>query len=65
MTYKTRISEYIKYKRGFELEQILNEIVISNVKEASQDDLRLYHELRMNIIHAQIFLAKFFKWKDE
>ena len=65
MTYKTRISEYIKYKRGFELEQILNEIVISNDKEANQDDLRLYHELRMNIIHGQIFLAKFFKWKDE
>lgn len=51
MTYKTRIIEYIKHKKGFELEQILNEIVISNVKEATQDDLRLYHELRMNIIH--------------
>ena len=30
MTYRTRISEYIKHKRGFDLEQILNEIVISN-----------------------------------
>ena len=65
MTYKTRIEEYIKHKRSFELEQILNEIVISKVAESNQDDLRLYHELRMTIIHAQIFLAKFFKWKDE
>lgn len=56
--YKDKIQDCINYKRLFELEQVLNELTLS--QDDSPDNLKIYKELRMNIIHGQICLASFF-----
>ena len=63
LLYRMKISDSIKEKRVFDLEQTLNELTIA--QEINEDDIRLYHALRMDIINGQIFLAKFFQWKDK
>lgn len=47
----------------FELEAIMNELTLS--MDDNIDNLRIYERLRMNIIHGQICLAHYWKWKDE
>ena len=46
----------------FELEAIINELTLS--MDDNIDNLRIYERLRMNLIHGQICLAHFWKWKD-
>ena len=47
----------------FELETILNELAIT--LDDNIDNINIYKELRMSIVHGQICLAAFFKWKKE
>jgi len=47
----------------YELEQVLNELTLS--QDDNPDNMKIYKELRMNIIHGQICLASFFKWKRD
>ena len=41
----------------------MNELTMS--QDDIPDNLKIYTELRMHIIHGQICLASFFKWKRE
>ena len=61
--YRDKIHDCITYKRLFELEQVLNELTLS--QDDNPDNMKIYKELRMNIIHGQICLASFFKWKQD
>lgn len=61
--YRDKIQDCIIYKRLFELEQVLNELTLS--QDDNPDNMKIYKELRMNIIHGQICLASFFQWKRE
>lgn len=61
--YRDRIKACIDDKKLFELEKILNELTLTLVDDA--DSLQVYKEVRMSIIHGQIMLANFFKWKRE
>ena len=63
VAYKEKIQETIENSRLFELEQVLNELTLS--QDDVPDNLKIYRELRMNIIHGQICLAMFFKWKRD
>ena len=42
---------------------MLNELTLS--QDDNPDNMKIYKELRMNIIHGQICLASFFKWKQD
>ena len=61
--YRNKIHECIYMKKMFELEQVLNELTLA--RDDMPDSLKIYKELRMNIIHGQICLASFFKWKRD
>lgn len=63
MAYREKIYTCIAKKNVFELEQVLNEL--TTAQDDSPDNLMIYKQLRMNIIHGQICLASFFKWKRE
>ena len=61
-TYKRNIQECITKKRMYELEKILNSLCLS--LESDPDSLKIYHALRLSIVHGQICLTKFFQWKN-
>ena len=63
VAYKEKIQETIENSRLFELEQVMNELTLS--QDDNPENLKIYKELRMNIIHGQICLASFFKWKRD
>ena len=61
--YREKILHSIENKKMFELETILNELAIT--LDDNIDNINIYKELRMSIVHGQICLAAFFKWKKE
>ena len=61
--YRDQISMCIEQKRYMELEMILNELTLSQIDDI--DSIKVYEELRMSIVHGQICLAAFFKWKRD
>ena len=61
--YRDKIMYCITHKKVFELENILNELTMA--QDDNPDNLRIYNDLRLNIIHGQICLANFFTWKKE
>ena len=63
MNYKDKIQACIREGTMFELEAIINELTLS--MDDNIDNLRIYERLRMNLIHGQICLAHFWRWKDE
>ena len=42
---------------------MLNELMLA--RDDIPDNLKIYKDLRLNIIHGQICLASFFKWKRD
>ena len=61
--YREQIAGFIENRRYMELEMILNELTLSQIDDI--DSLKIYEELRMSIVHGQICLAAFFKWKRD
>lgn len=60
--YRDKINECMERKKVFELEQVLNELCLD--KNDTVENLKLYKNLRLNIIHGQICLANFFEHKN-
>ena len=63
VAYKDKVDDCIRYKKVYELEQVLVELGQSQDK--NPENLKMYHRLRLNIIQGQIFLGKYFEWKEQ
>ena len=60
--YKIKIQENIEDKNVTNLEKIVNELTME--LDDGPDNLYLQQSLRLSIIHAQIFIREFFKWRE-
>ena len=63
VSYREKIAACIENKRYYELQNLLNDLTISQHDDI--DSLKVYEELRLPIIHGQICCAQLFKWKRD